>query len=89
MFISEGQDVNGRCNTSITNENVQAVEKIVKNRRINLREVTEDITISVGSYKFFGCDREMLNDVKNDSDMLKTSIISDKTGVNGYDETKA
>ena len=40
----------GRPSTSTTNENTEAVKKIVmENRRITIREVTEDVGISVGS----------------------------------------
>ena len=39
-----------RPNTSTTDENVEAVKEIVlKNRRITIREVAEDVGISVGS----------------------------------------
>ena len=40
----------GRPSTSTTNENTKAVKKIVmENRRITIREVAEDVGISVGS----------------------------------------
>ena len=40
----------GRPSTSTTDENVEAVKEIVlKNRRITIREVAEDVGISVGS----------------------------------------
>ena len=40
----------GRPSTSTTNENIEAVKKLVmKNRRITIREVAEDVGISVGS----------------------------------------
>ena len=40
----------GRPSTSTTNENTEAVKKIViKNRQITIREVSEDVGISVGS----------------------------------------
>ena len=40
----------GRPSTSTTDENVQAVKKIVlENRRITIREVAEDVGISLGS----------------------------------------
>ena len=40
----------GRPSTSTTNENTEAVKKMVmENRRITIREVAEDVGISVGS----------------------------------------
>ena len=40
----------GRPSTSTTNENTEAVKKIVMdNRRITIREVAKDVGISVGS----------------------------------------
>ena len=54
-FFTEGrQEVNddagsGRPSKSTTNENTEAVKKIVmENRRITIREVAEDVDISVG-----------------------------------------
>jgi len=55
LFTEGREDVNddarsGRPSTSITDENVEEVKKIVmENRRIT-REVVEDVSISVGSY---------------------------------------
>ena len=41
----------GRPNTSTTNENTEAVKKtVMENRRITIREVAEDVSISVGSF---------------------------------------
>ena len=55
-FFTEGQEeVNddarpGRPSTSTTNENTETVKKIVmENRRITIREIAEDVGISVGS----------------------------------------
>ena len=55
LFTEGREEVNddarlGRPRTSTTNENTEAVMKIVmKNRRITIREVAEDVGISVGS----------------------------------------
>ena len=55
LFTEGREDVNddarpGRPSTSTTDENVEAVKNIVKkNRRITIREVAEDVGISVGS----------------------------------------
>lgn len=55
LFTEGREDVNddarpGRPSTSTTDENIEAVKKIVKkNRRITIREVAEDVGISVGS----------------------------------------
>ena len=56
-IFSEGrEDVNdeeraGRPNTSTTDENIVEVKKIVLvNRRITVREVAEDLNISIGSW---------------------------------------
>lgn len=55
LFTEGREDVNddarpGRPSTSTTDENVEAVKKIVmENRRITIREVAEDVGISVGS----------------------------------------
>ena len=55
LFTEDREDVNndahpGRPSTLTTDENVEAVKKIVKeNRRITIREVAEDVGISVGS----------------------------------------
>ena len=40
----------GRLSTSTTNDNIEAVKKmILDNRRISIREVAKDIGISLGS----------------------------------------
>ena len=55
LFIEGREDVNdearpGRSKTSTTNENVEAVEKIIiENHQITIREVVKDVAISVGS----------------------------------------
>ncbi|XP_050528011.1 protein GVQW3-like [Daktulosphaira vitifoliae] len=55
LFQDGREDANdeprsGRPSTSTTDENVKAVKKIVlENRRITIREVAEDVGISVGS----------------------------------------
>ncbi|XP_011873819.1 PREDICTED: putative uncharacterized protein FLJ37770, partial [Vollenhovia emeryi] len=55
MFSEGREDVNdeeraGRPSTSITDENIDEVKKIVlANRRITVREVAEDLNISIGS----------------------------------------
>ncbi|XP_025262232.1 protein GVQW3-like [Camponotus floridanus] len=55
LFTEGREDVNddarpGRPSTSTTDDNVEAVKKIVmENRRIIIREVAEDVGISVGS----------------------------------------
>ena len=55
LFTEGREEVNddarpGRPSTSTTNENIEAVKKIVmENRRITIREVAEDVGISVGS----------------------------------------
>ena len=55
LFTEGREEVNddarpGRPSTSTTNENTEAVKKIVmENRRITIREVAEDVSISVGS----------------------------------------
>ena len=55
LFREGREEVNddarhGRPSTSTTNENTVAVKKIVmENRRITIREVAEDVGISVGS----------------------------------------
>ena len=56
LFTEGREEVNddarpGRPGTSTTNENTEAVKKIfIENRRITIREVSEDVSISVGSY---------------------------------------
>ncbi|XP_018377435.1 PREDICTED: putative uncharacterized protein FLJ37770 [Trachymyrmex cornetzi] len=55
MFSEGREDVNdeecaGRPSTSTTDENIDEVKKIVlANRRITVREVAEDLNISIGS----------------------------------------
>ncbi|KYN36545.1 hypothetical protein ALC56_09090 [Trachymyrmex septentrionalis] len=55
MFSKDREDVNdeeraGRPSTSTTDENIDEVKKIVlANRRITVREVAEDLNISIGS----------------------------------------
>ena len=55
LFQNGREDANdeprsGRPSTSTTDENVEAVKKIVlENRRITIREVSEDVGMSVGS----------------------------------------
>ncbi|XP_018051304.1 PREDICTED: putative uncharacterized protein FLJ37770 [Atta colombica] len=55
LFTERREDVNddarpGRPSTSTTDENVEEVKKIVmENRRITIREIAEDVGISVGS----------------------------------------
>ncbi|KAG5307215.1 SETMR methyltransferase, partial [Acromyrmex insinuator] len=55
MFSEDREDVNdeeraGRLSTSTTDENIDEVKKIVLgNRRITVREVAEDLNISIGS----------------------------------------
>ena len=55
LFTEGREEVNddarpGQPSTSTTSENTKAVKKIVmENRRITIREVTEDVGISVGS----------------------------------------
>ena len=55
LFTEGREEVNddartGRPSTSTTNENTEAVKKIVmENRRITIRKVAEDVGISVGS----------------------------------------
>ena len=55
LFTEGREEVNddarpGRPNTSTTNENTEAVKKIVmENRRITIKEVSEDVGTSVGS----------------------------------------
>ncbi|VEN48079.1 unnamed protein product [Callosobruchus maculatus] len=55
MFSEGREDVNdeeraGRPSTSTTDENIDKVKKIVlANRRITVREVAEDLNISIGS----------------------------------------
>ena len=109
----------GWPSTSTTNENTEAVKKTVMgNRRVTIREVAEDVGISVGSCHAIFSDilglkraaakfvrklmnfdqktrrmtiaQEMLNDVKDDPDLLKKVITGDESWVYGYDvETKA
>ena len=47
----------GRTSTSTTDENIEAVKKmILDDRRITIREVADDVGISFGSYKAFFTD---------------------------------
>ena len=112
LFTEGREEVNddarpGRSSTSTTTEKTQAVKKIVmENRRITVREVAEDVGISVGSChaifldilglkrvaakfvpKLLNSDQktsrmtiaqEILNDVNDDPDLLKTGIISNE-----------
>ena len=54
-FKEDREDVNddarpGRPRTSTTNENIEAVKKMISdNRRITIREVANDVAISFGS----------------------------------------
>ena len=54
MFSKDREDVNdkeraGRPSTSTTDENIDEVKKIVLvNRRITVREVAEEVNISIG-----------------------------------------
>ncbi|UYV80593.1 hypothetical protein LAZ67_19000888 [Cordylochernes scorpioides] len=63
-MFSEGRDVNdeeraGRPSTSTTDEKINEVEKmILANRRITVREVAEDLNISIGS-----CHSIFINDL--------------------------
>ena len=56
-FKGDREDVNddarsGRPSTSTTDENIEAVKKmILDNRRITIREVADDVGISFGSYQ--------------------------------------
>ena len=66
MFSKGREDVNdeeraGRPNTSTTDENIDEVKTIVlANRRITVREVAEDLNISIGScYSIFTNDLGM------------------------------
>ena len=55
MFSEDREDVNdeeraGRPRASTTDENIDEVKKIILvNRRITVREVAEDLSISIGS----------------------------------------
>ncbi|UYV64604.1 nAChRa1 [Cordylochernes scorpioides] len=124
MFSEGREDVNdeeraGRPSTSTTDEKINEVEKmILANRRITVREVAEDLNISIGSchsifindlgmrrvaakfvQKLFNCDQkqhrinianEMLDSVRDDSNLLQRVITGDEAWVYGYDvETKA
>ena len=66
MFSEGREDVNdeeraGRPSTSTTDENIDEVKKIVlANRRITVREVAEDLNISIGScHSIFTNDLDM------------------------------
>ncbi|UYV77682.1 hypothetical protein LAZ67_15001917 [Cordylochernes scorpioides] len=124
MFSEGREDVNdeertGRLSTSTTDEKINEVEKmILANRRITVREVAEDLNISIGSChsifindlgmrrvaakfvpKLLNCDQkkhrmkianEMLDSVRDDSNLLQRVITGDEAWVYGYDvETKA
>ncbi|UYV72181.1 K02A2.6-like [Cordylochernes scorpioides] len=105
MFSEGREDVNdevraGRPSTSTTNEKINEVEKmILANRRITVREVAEDLNISIGScHSIFMNDlglrrvaaKFMLDSVRDDPNLLQRVITGDKAWVYGYDvETKA
>ena len=93
----------GRPSTSTTNENTEAVKKIVmENHRIIIRKVTEDVGISVCSCHAMFSDILGLKrvagkfvpkfnvNVNDDPDLLKKVITGDESLVYGCDvETKA
>ncbi|UYV84901.1 hypothetical protein LAZ67_X003927 [Cordylochernes scorpioides] len=115
MFSEGREDVNdgeraGRPSTSTTDEKINEVEKmILANRRITVREVAEDLNISIGSCysifindlgmrrvaakfvpKLLNCDQkqhrmnipnEMLDSVRDDSNLLQRLITDDEAGV--------
>ncbi|UYV71490.1 hypothetical protein LAZ67_8003487 [Cordylochernes scorpioides] len=108
MFSEGREDVNdeeraGRPSTSKTDEKINEVEKmILANRRITVREVAEDLNISIGScHSIFINDlgmrrhhmniaNEMLDSVRDDPNLLQRVITGDEAWVYGYDvETKA
>ncbi|XP_011049685.1 PREDICTED: putative uncharacterized protein FLJ37770 [Acromyrmex echinatior] len=107
MFSEGREDVNdeervGRPSTSTTDENIDEVKKIVlANRRITVREVAEDLNISIGScHSIFTNDlgmrhriniaKELLDSVRDDLNVLQRVITGDELWVYGYDvETKA
>ena len=124
MFSEGREDVNdeeraGRPSTSTTDENIDEVKKIVlTNRRITVREVAEDLNISIGScHSIFTNDlgmrrvaakfvpkllnfdqkqhriniaKELLDSVRDDSNLLQRVITGDESWVYGYDvKTKA
>ncbi|KAK5638146.1 hypothetical protein RI129_012441 [Pyrocoelia pectoralis] len=66
MFSEGREDVNnknraGRLSTSTTDENIDEVKKIIlANRQITVREVAEDLNISIGS-----CHSIFTNDLGN------------------------
>ncbi|UYV79182.1 hypothetical protein LAZ67_17001381 [Cordylochernes scorpioides] len=87
MFSEGREDVNdeeraGCPSTSTTDEKINEVEKmILANRRITVREVAEDLNISIGS---------CWNSVRDDPNLLQRVITGDEAWVYGYDvETKA
>ncbi|UYV71433.1 hypothetical protein LAZ67_8003173 [Cordylochernes scorpioides] len=92
MFSEGREDVNdeeraGRPSTSTTDEKINEVEKmILVNRRITVREVAEDLNISIGS-----CHSIFINDLGMRRVAAKFRVITgDKAWVYGYDvETKA
>ncbi|UYV79128.1 hypothetical protein LAZ67_17001194 [Cordylochernes scorpioides] len=92
MFSEGREDVNdeeraGRPSTSTTDEKINEVEKmILANRRITVREVAEDLNISIGS-----CHSIFINDLGMRRVAAKFKVITgDEAWVYGYDvETKA
>ncbi|KAG5339772.1 SETMR methyltransferase, partial [Acromyrmex heyeri] len=77
MFSEGREDVNdeeraGRPSTSTTDENIDEVKKIVlANRRITVREVAEDLNISIGS-----CHSIFINDLG-----MRFDITTPRNGV--------
>ncbi|UYV78041.1 hypothetical protein LAZ67_15003295 [Cordylochernes scorpioides] len=92
MFSEGREDVNdeeraGRPSTSTTDEKINEVEKmILANRQITVREVAEDLNISIGS-----CHSIFINDLGMRRVATKFRVINgDEAWVYGYDvETKA
>ncbi|UYV62125.1 hypothetical protein LAZ67_1007912 [Cordylochernes scorpioides] len=92
MFSEGREDVNdeeraGRPSTSTTDEKINEAEKmILANRRITVREVAEDLNISIGS-----CYSIFINDLGMRRVAAKFRVITgDEAWVYGYDvETKA
>ncbi|UYV79064.1 hypothetical protein LAZ67_17000978 [Cordylochernes scorpioides] len=96
MFSEGREDVNdeeraGRPSSSTTDEKINEVEKIIlANRRITVREVAEDLNISIGSCHSIFINDEMLDSVRDDPNLLQRVITGDEAWVYGYDvETKA
>ncbi|UYV60772.1 hypothetical protein LAZ67_1002251 [Cordylochernes scorpioides] len=92
----------GRPSTSTTDEKINEVEKmILANRRITVREVAEDLNISIGSRvaakfvpKLLNCDQkqhrmnianETLDSVRDNPNLLQRVITGDEAWVYGYD----